>query len=257
MVYNKQVNPYGIASSELGWRGFADGGRHGNPGALAPPKNTLLSDAALLGMSAALDGSGEWFGPSATGEKVGEKAMAGNKLARDALVDARDTGGFTAPAPSGINPLLGEEGSQASLLAEQNEGMFGTSLSDMLNEQDRNDDYSYDYSAADKAQLARDYAQLQAHQAKIAASKDYNKDIYHKGTFEFGDAPKGGVLFKDLDNKYTNKEVMSKTFDKPFWEDTYHQKYIDDGKSLFRDTKKKRSKDYNEAGSWFNRFKKD
>ena len=25
MAYNKQVNPYGIASSELGWRGFADG----------------------------------------------------------------------------------------------------------------------------------------------------------------------------------------------------------------------------------------
>ena len=256
MSYNKGVNPYGVAVSELGWRGFADGGRNTNPGGVNPTKSTLLSDAALLGMSAALDGSGEWFGPSITGEKVGEKAMAGNKSARDALVDARDTGGFTASAPRGINPLLGEEGSQASLLAEQNEGMFGTSLSDMLNEQEQGmNDYAY--SAADKAQLARDYAQLQAHQAKIAASKDYGKDIYHKGTFELGDAPKGGVLLKDVDNKYTDTAAMSKTFDKPFWEGTYTQKYLDNGKSLFRDTKKKLSKGYNEAGSWFNRFKKD
>ncbi len=32
MPYNKQVNPYGIASSELDWKGFADGGSNTNPG---------------------------------------------------------------------------------------------------------------------------------------------------------------------------------------------------------------------------------
>jgi len=49
MAYNKQVNPYGIASSELGWRGFADGGKHGNPAAIAPPKDTTLAEAAIKG----------------------------------------------------------------------------------------------------------------------------------------------------------------------------------------------------------------
>jgi hypothetical protein len=203
MPYNKQANPYGIASSELGWKGFADGGRMGNPGALAPPKNTLLSDAALLGMSAALDGSGDWFGPSATDKLVGGDAMKG--------VDTAITDVTTAAKAEGVTE------DQQELFKNQ-------------------------------------YDTLIKLKGDIAGSKDYNKPIYHKGTFEFGDAPKGGVLFKDLDNKYTNKEVMSKTFDKPFWKDTYTQKYIDDGKSFFGDTKKKLSNKYskvkNEAGDW-------
>jgi len=47
MPYNKQTNPYGIASSELGWRGFADGGRMGNPTALAPPKDDIYKKLAV------------------------------------------------------------------------------------------------------------------------------------------------------------------------------------------------------------------
>jgi len=32
MAYNRNANPYGIASSEITWNGFADGGRNTNPG---------------------------------------------------------------------------------------------------------------------------------------------------------------------------------------------------------------------------------
>jgi len=77
MAYNKQVNPYGIASSELDWAGFADGGRITPPGAIAPPQPELLSELAVLGMSAALEGDGDLFGPSATGKIVGGDAMTG------------------------------------------------------------------------------------------------------------------------------------------------------------------------------------
>jgi len=47
MPYNKQTNPYGVASSELGWRGFADGGRMSNPGAIAPPKDDIYKKLAV------------------------------------------------------------------------------------------------------------------------------------------------------------------------------------------------------------------
>ena len=48
MGYNKQVNPYGVASSELGWKGFADGGKHGNPGAVQVKDNPYAKFAAQM-----------------------------------------------------------------------------------------------------------------------------------------------------------------------------------------------------------------
>ena len=48
MAYNKQVNPYGVASSELGWKGFADGGKHGNPGAVQVKDNPYAKFAAQM-----------------------------------------------------------------------------------------------------------------------------------------------------------------------------------------------------------------
>jgi hypothetical protein len=71
MSYNKQVNPYGIASSELGWRGFADGGRMSNPGAVAI-KEPWWKEYAAKGIVAT---SGKLFDhltlPTATDEVVG------------------------------------------------------------------------------------------------------------------------------------------------------------------------------------------
>jgi len=48
MAYNKQVNPYGIASSELGWSGFADGGRISSPGATQVKDNPYAAYAAKM-----------------------------------------------------------------------------------------------------------------------------------------------------------------------------------------------------------------
>ena len=51
MAYNKQVNPYGIASSELGWSGFADGGRISSPGA-TQVKDPWWAEYAAAGSAA-------------------------------------------------------------------------------------------------------------------------------------------------------------------------------------------------------------
>ena len=48
MAYNKQVNPYGVSSSELGWKGFADGGKHGNPGAVQVKDNPYAKYTAQI-----------------------------------------------------------------------------------------------------------------------------------------------------------------------------------------------------------------
>ena len=48
MAYNKQVNPYGVSSSELGWKGFADGGKHGNPGAVQVKDNPYAKYTAQM-----------------------------------------------------------------------------------------------------------------------------------------------------------------------------------------------------------------
>ncbi len=47
MAYNRQANPWGGSSSELGWRGFADGSKHGNPAALAPPSSDPYTKLAI------------------------------------------------------------------------------------------------------------------------------------------------------------------------------------------------------------------
>jgi hypothetical protein len=47
MAYNKQANPWGGSTSELGWRGFADGSKHGNPAALAPPSSDPYTKLAI------------------------------------------------------------------------------------------------------------------------------------------------------------------------------------------------------------------
>lgn len=69
MPFNKTTNPYGVAESGLGWRGFADGARHSNPAALAPPTEdpyTKLALKALVDMGgAAWD---EYTAPELTGK---------------------------------------------------------------------------------------------------------------------------------------------------------------------------------------------
>ena len=183
----------------------AGGGVIGTPGALSPPKPELLSDVAKLGISAVLDENNGYLKPTATKKVVGRDAYDAAGKASGALQTAGRSGGFEAPLISGLSPLVAEEGSQASLLAEQNAGMFGESQADMLNAQMRgmND---YEYTDADRAQLKRDYDYLAKHRANIAASKDYGKTIYTKGPFQFGDVadPRTQVLARNVDNKYTD-----------------------------------------------------
>lgn len=91
MAYNKQVNPYGIASSELGWRGFADGGKHGNPAAIAPPKDDIYKK---LAMKALTDIGGaawnEYTAPVNTGQSMWGDELAGFDTAIDAKVTGKD-----------------------------------------------------------------------------------------------------------------------------------------------------------------------
>jgi len=57
---------------------------------------------------------------------------------------------------------------------------------------------------ADQIQLKRDFDHLASYQGDVKSSKDYGKLIYNKGDLQFGDAPKGGILANDVDNKYTD-----------------------------------------------------
>jgi len=88
MPYNKQVNPWGGSSSELGWRGFADGARHSNPAAIAPPSNDPYTKLAIKAITdiggAAWD---EYTAPENTGE-----TMWGDELGRfDTAIAAQKT----------------------------------------------------------------------------------------------------------------------------------------------------------------------
>jgi len=155
MAYNQQINPWGGATSELGWRGFADGGRISSPGAIAPPKPTLLSDAALLGMSAVLEGDGDLFGPSATGKIVGGDAWK-------AVSSSMDT--------------LRNRANDATLSKE------------------------------DRLLAMKAYGAASDEKIRIKQSPGFGKSIYTKDTFEFGDAPKDGILSEDVDNRYMSDD---------------------------------------------------
>jgi len=197
MAYNKQVNPYGVSSSELVWKGFADGGRHGNPATPKAPESSFLSDVAKLGISAVLDESNGYFSPSATKKVVGGDMMQGAKTAQDALMQAAIKPGATE---------------------------------------------------ADQLQLKRDSDFLKAHQGRVAASKDYNKTIYDKAWYQFGDVadPRTQVLARNVDNKYTDTSSLQQP---SIFDSTFSKKYYEDGKKMFGTAKKSLSEGYNETKS--------
>ena len=80
MAYNKQVNPYGVSSSELGWKGFADGGKHSNPGAVQVKDAWWEGDAFKEGIAAV---GGKLFDHLSTPEETG-KFVGGD------LIDAKE-----------------------------------------------------------------------------------------------------------------------------------------------------------------------
>ncbi len=88
MPYNKQVNPYGIASSELGWRGFADGGKHGNPAAIAPPSSDPYTKLAIKAIT---DIGGAAWDEYTAPENAGQ-SMWGDELSKfDTAIAAQKT----------------------------------------------------------------------------------------------------------------------------------------------------------------------
>jgi len=88
MAYNKQANPWGVSSSELGWKGFADGARHGNPAAIAPPSSDAYTK---LAMKAITDiGGAAW--DEYTAPVNGGQSMWGDELGKfDTAIAAQKT----------------------------------------------------------------------------------------------------------------------------------------------------------------------
>jgi hypothetical protein len=86
MPYNKQANPYGIASSELGWKGFADGGRMGNPGAVQVKDNPYAKFAANMVSDIAWNAGKELTAPEykgidpLTGKDIYEQGIFGRTV---------------------------------------------------------------------------------------------------------------------------------------------------------------------------------
>ena len=80
MAYNKQVNPYGVSSSELGWRGFADGGKHGNPAAVKVADNPYTKFALAAGTNIAMAAASEAAIPEYKGidERTGKAVYENN-----------------------------------------------------------------------------------------------------------------------------------------------------------------------------------
>lgn len=88
MAYNKQQNPWGVSSSELGWKGFADGGRISTPAAIATPSENPYTKLALKAITdiggAAWD---EYTAPVSKGD-----VMWGDELSRfDTAIAAQKT----------------------------------------------------------------------------------------------------------------------------------------------------------------------
>ena len=127
MAYNKQVNPYGVSSSELVWKGFADGGKHGNPSAPAV-KEPWWKEYAAKGIIAT---SGKLFDhltiPTATNEVVG------GALTKDANT-AFDTYGASLGDQSFIEDRMkrtGETEDQSKLWASKELGALPQKRKDL------------------------------------------------------------------------------------------------------------------------------
>ena len=89
MPYNKQVNPYGIASSELGWKGFADGGKMGNPAALAPPSTDIYRKLAIKAIT---DIGGSAWNEYTSAENQGQTMWGDELRAFDTAANAEVKG---------------------------------------------------------------------------------------------------------------------------------------------------------------------